>query len=123
MLEINVIKEKPQEIIQRLAIKNIDATATINKILELDAQRRETQKKLDDYLSELNQINKEIGILFKTGKTAQANELKEKTAQTKIQSKELDAFLASTISQMNDLLVQLPNTPHSSVPKGKTGRR
>mgnify|MGYP001268931258 CR=1 FL=1 len=120
MLEINVIKEKPQEIIQRLAIKNIDATATINKILELDAQRRETQKKLDDYLSELNQINKEIGILFKTGKTAQANELKEKTAQTKIQSKELDAFLASTISQMNDLLVQLPNTPHSSVPKGKT---
>jgi len=66
MLEINVIKEKPQEIIQRLAIKNIDATATINKILELDAQRRETQKKLDDYLSELNQINKEIGILFKT---------------------------------------------------------
>ncbi|HNY07659.1 MAG TPA: serine--tRNA ligase, partial [Bacteroidales bacterium] len=64
MLEINVIKEKPQEIIQRLAIKNIDATATINKILELDAQRRETQKKLDDYLSELNQINKEIGILF-----------------------------------------------------------
>jgi len=120
MLEINVIKEKPQEIIQRLAIKNIDATATINKILELDAQRRETQKKLDDYLSELNQINKEIGILFKTGKTAQANELKEKTAQTKIQSKELDAFLANTISQMNDLLVQLPNTPHSSVPKGKT---
>jgi seryl-tRNA synthetase len=120
MLEINVIKEKPQEIIQRLAIKNIDATATINKILELDAQRRETQKKLDDYLSELNQINKEIGILFKTGKTAQANELKEKTAQTKIQSKELDAFLANTISEMNDLLVQLPNTPHSSVPKGKT---
>jgi seryl-tRNA synthetase len=120
MLEINVIKEKPQEIIQRLAIKNIDATATINKILELDAQRRETQKKLDDYLSELNQINKEIGILFKTGKTAQANELKEKTAQTKIQSKELDTFLAGTISQMNDLLVQLPNTPHSSVPKGKT---
>jgi len=120
MLEINVIKEKPQEIIQRLAIKNIDATATINKILELDAQRRETQKKLDDYLSELNQINKEIGILFKTGKTAQANELKEKTAQTKIQSKELDVFLANTISQMNDLLVQLPNTPHSSVPKGKT---
>jgi len=120
MLEISVIKENPQEVINRLAIKNIDASGTINKILELDTLRRETQKKLDDNLSELNQINKEIGILFKTGKTAQANELKEKTAQTKLQAKELDTLLEGTVGQMNNLLIQLPNMPHPSVPKGKS---
>ncbi|MCK9616724.1 MAG: serine--tRNA ligase [Lentimicrobiaceae bacterium] len=120
MLELNTIKEKKEEVIERLAIKNINARQTIEKIIDLDTQRRENQKKLDDALAQANALAKEIGILFKSGKTTEANQLKEKTVQIKENSKQLEASLTECIAQLNETLVQLPNLPHISVPAGKT---
>jgi seryl-tRNA synthetase len=119
MLQINVIRENPQEIINRLAIKNFDASKQVEKILALDLNRRETQKKLDDNLAEANSIAKEIGVLFKSGKAAEANTLKERTAVLKTASKELSDALQQTEKELNDTLVLLPNLPHPTVPKGK----
>lgn len=120
MLELNTIKERKEEVITRLAIKNIDARQAIEKIIELDAQRREIQKSLDDSLAQANALAKEIGIFYKNGKTAEANQLKEKTAQIKENSKLLETHLGECVSQLNERLVQLPNLPHPSVPAGKT---
>ncbi|MFA4852540.1 MAG: serine--tRNA ligase, partial [Bacteroidales bacterium] len=61
MLQITTIRENPQEVIERLSIKNFDANELVKKVISLDAQRRETQKKLDDNLAEANSIAKEIG--------------------------------------------------------------
>ncbi len=119
MLQINIIRDNPQEIIKRLSVKNFDAKELVEKIISLDAQRRETQKKLDDNLSEANSIAKEIGVLFKSGKTTEANALKEKTTVLKISAKELSESLQITEKELNETLVLLPNLPHPSIPKGK----
>jgi seryl-tRNA synthetase len=120
MLQINVIRENQDLVIERLAIKNFDAKEHIGKIILLDVKRRETQKKLDDNLAESNVLAKEIGMLFKSGKTAEANVLKEKTAELKITSKEFSELLQQTEKELNDILVLLPNIPHATIPKGKT---
>ncbi len=120
MLQIYYIREYSKEVIERLAVKNFDAAAIIDKILVLDAKRRNIQKTLDDTLAESNKAAKEIGGLFKQGKIDEANVMKAKTADLKKASKELGDNLDSVSSELNDLLVQLPNLPHPSVPKGNS---
>ncbi|MDP4290945.1 MAG: serine--tRNA ligase [Bacteroidota bacterium] len=119
MLELSFIRENPDVVVERLSVKNFDAAALVQQIIALDAKRRETQKTLDDTLSQSNQIAKEIGKLYKIGKTDEANALKEKTALLKQQSKNCGDDLAQIEIDLQNLLVLLPNMPHSSVPKGK----
>ena len=120
MLQLIYIRENTQEVIDRLAVKNFNATEIIHEVLTMDNLRRETQKKLDDSLAEANNLAKEIGILFKSGKQAEANDLKIKTADLKIISKEYGEKLEEIETKLNQTLVQIPNLPHSSVPKGKS---
>lgn len=120
MLELNVIRENPELVIDRLAIKFVDARETIQKILSIDQLRRDTQKQLDDNLAEANNIAREIGNLFKAGKQAEAAELKDRTAVLKVQAKELGEKLEKLQNEQNDLLISLPNMPHPDTPKGKT---
>ena len=119
MLLLSVIRENPENVIERLSIRNFSGREMILSILELDNKRKETQKRLDDNLAQSNLLAKEIGILFKSGKTAEANELKEKTVILKSNAKELSDLLESAKSELDDLLVKVPNLPHNSVPGGK----
>ena len=123
MLQLIYIRENTQEVIDRLAVKNFNATEIIHEVLTMDNLRRETQKKLDDSLAEANNLAKEIGILFKSGKQADANDLKIKTADLKIISKEYGEKLEEIEIKLNQTLVQIPNLPHSSVPKGKSAEQ
>jgi seryl-tRNA synthetase len=120
MLEINFIREHTQEVIERLAKKNVDASGRIKSIIELDQKRRDKQKLLDDQLAELNAIAKEVGQLFKNGQHQEANLLKERTVEIKTSSKIFDEQLQAIQQELNDLLILLPNLPHASVPAGKT---
>lgn len=120
MLQISYIRENTQEVIDRLAIKNFDASTLVNNIIEVDNKRRETQKRNDDILAESNQLAKQIGILFKQGKQNEADELKKRTSELKLLSKEISDNLIQLEKELDNLIVQLPNLPHSSVPKGKT---
>jgi seryl-tRNA synthetase len=118
MIHISYLRENTDLVIERLKVKNFDAAPYVEKILLADARRREIQKKLDDNLSEQNRIAKQIGNLFKEGKASEAQILKDKTTSLKISEKELGEILFEEESQMNDMLVLLPNLPHSSVPAG-----
>lgn len=120
MLEVHVLKENPEAVIQQLAIKNINAKETVYKVLELDEQRRNTQKQLDDTLAESKKIAKEIGQLFKSGQQAQANELKAHTATLKQNAKVFGEKLDMLQSTLHETLLGLPNLPHPSVPAGKS---
>ncbi len=120
MLELSFIRENPDVVVERLSVKNFDAAPLVQKIIELDVKRRDTQKSLDDSLSQSNQIAKEIGKLFKSGKTEEVNALKEKTAQLKLQSKGYSDGLMQIEAELQEILVLLPNMPHSSVPRGKS---
>ena len=120
MLQISKIRENKDLIIDRLAVKNFDAKQAIEAILEIDSKRRKTQNELDAVLNESNGIAKQVGELFKSGKQAEANELKAKTVVLKENSKKLEEELALLETEQHTLLVQLPNTPSTLVPKGKT---
>lgn len=119
MLELNFLRENPQLVIERLAVKNFNAAETVNRILEMDINRRETQKQLDDNLAESNQIAREVGNLFKTGKQAEAQALKDRSAELKVIAKDLSERLEEIQKELNTLLVTLPNLPHPTTPPGR----
>ena len=120
MLQIQLIRENADFIVQKLKIKNFNAETIIQEIGCLDTEIRGLKKKLDDNLMEQNSSSKEIGILFKTGKTEEATRLKEKMADLKVAEKEIQTFLQTQEEKLTTLLVQLPNLPHDSVPAGKS---
>lgn len=120
MLELSYLREHTEEAIARLAIKNFESSETIQQVLALDVRRRETQKKLDDMLAEANQLARSIGELFKSGKTAEANDLKARTATLKVSTKALHEEFDSINEAQQSLLLQLPNLPHASVVAGKS---
>ena len=118
MLTINLIREKKEFIIERLKVKNFEAGPIIEKILTLDASRREIQVKTDSMQGEMNRISKEIGILMKDGKKEEAEAAKEKTYSLKEEIKSLSDKLMPIDNDLKSELIRLPNLPHESVPKG-----
>lgn len=119
MLQTTFIKENREKVIERLAVRGIDAVNSVDAVILLDDKRKATQTVLDSTLAESNQLAKEIGSLFKEGKAAEANTAKSKSAELKERSNELQATLLSVQEELNQLLYQLPNLPHEIVPKGK----
>ena len=120
MLQINHIRDNKQEVIERLAIKNFNGQAIITEIIEKDDQRKKYQAELDSLLAEANLLAKQTGDLFKAGKAAEANELKDKSAAIKDTTRNLQELLNASEDAVKTLLYQVPNLPHASVPKGQT---
>lgn len=120
MLQLSFIRENQELVIERLSKRNIDATEMIAEVIQLDEERRQTQTELDNTLAESNALSKEIGMLYKSGKTAEANAIKDKTAQLKEDSKALSEKLISTSENLDELLYKIPNVPNEVVPTGSS---
>ncbi len=119
MLTLKYITENSEDVIARLARKNFDGAAVIAQIIKSDAMRKATQLKTDDALARLNSLSKEVGLLMKSGQQEAANKLKAETTQLKETIKIIGERLTAVEQDLNDLLVQIPNLPHASVPDGK----
>ncbi len=76
MLTINLIREQASSVIERLRIKNFDATVIVGKVLELDRRRRELQTASDAVQAELNSLAREIGSMMKAGRKDEAETAK-----------------------------------------------
>ena len=120
MLQIAYIRENKEEVIKRLAKKNMDATSLIELVVDLDEKRRATQVELDTIKAESNKLSKDIGELMKSGEKAKAEILKEKSVQLRDRDKELTEVLNSYATQLQEELYKLPNVPAEIVPEGKT---
>lgn len=120
MLQVTFIRDNKEDIIARLAKRNIDATEMINNAIALDEDRRNLQTKLDNTKAESNTISKEIGNLFKAGEVQKANLLKEKTTTLKETTKQLEQELNDKVDALAELLYKIPNVPNSIVPSGNT---
>ncbi len=118
MLTLKFITENKDAVLAGLAKKNVEASQLVDEIIELDARRKRTQTELDASLAELNQLSRNIGQLMQAGKKEEATQAKERTAEIKESNKAMEAALKSVEDCLQDLLVQLPNMPHESVPKG-----
>ncbi|TCO10730.1 serine--tRNA ligase [Natronoflexus pectinivorans] len=120
MLTLKQIQDNKQEVIDRLKVKNFDAANIVDQIIALDNQRKSTQTEADNLQAEMNRLSKSIGQLFKEGKAEEANQAKEATAGLKEQIKNLTTQQDSIETELQNLVVQLPNLPHPSVPAGKS---
>src|SRR5258706_203117 len=120
MLQLNLIREKPDFVIERLTVKSFDAKDVVQQILSIDENRRATQTKLDALLNNSIQLSKEIGELFKSVKKAEADSLKEKSTALKEESGKLKEALDEFEKQLQEILIRLPNLPSEKVPRGKS---
>ena len=120
MLTLQFLRSNKDEAITRLAVKNFDGKEIVEKIISLDAERRQTQTSLDQILSRSNQIAKEIGQLFAQGKKSEAEAKKNETSVLKENSKSLEEKLRKLEDDIQQQLVRIPNLPSEKVPKGKT---
>ena len=120
MLQISYLRDHSEEAITGLKKRGINAEQNIKDILNLDQQRRQAQNDLDKCQAEANKLSKTIGGLFKEGKREEANALKDRSAELKEQSKDLQTQEDQLRHALDEQLVQLPNVPFHLVPAGKS---
>jgi seryl-tRNA synthetase len=120
MLNISNLREQKKEIVELLKIKNFNASDLIDSVIEKDNSRKLNQQKSDEVLSKLNQIAKEIGVLYKQGNIEKANSLKQSSVELKEDSKKLSAIQKEIQEEIREILLLIPNIPHKSVPKGNS---
>lgn len=119
MLQLQTIRENKDEVIRRLAKKNFDGPKFINEIARLDAERRKVLTDLESVKAESNSLARQIGELMKSGKKAEAEEVKAKTSALKESEKKFQEQLDALEKEQYDWLVQVPNLPNEVVPEGK----
>ncbi|ROT17208.1 serine--tRNA ligase [Muribaculaceae bacterium Isolate-105 (HZI)] len=118
MLTLQQIKENPDRIVERLAVKGFDGRGPIDAIMELDAQRRQLQLSNDTRAAELNKLAASIGALMKQGKKDEAEQAKQQVAALKGEQKDVADSLADTERRMREILLTVPNIPCEAVPAG-----
>ena len=120
MLTLQVIKENPEFVIERLAVKGFDGREVINRIIEIDADRRRMQTLCDAEASRLKKLSASIGALMKEGRKEEAEHAKEAVAKIKQDTKIAQDKLEEHEKSLIDLLLTVPNLPNADVPEGLT---
>lgn len=120
MLTLQQIKEDPELIIKRLAVKGFDGKQPINEILELDNNRRQLQLNNDNLAAQQNKAAATIGGLMKQGKKEEAEAAKAEVAKIKEKQKEISEKLTQVEARIKEILLSVPNIPCAMVPEGKT---
>ncbi|MEA1897787.1 MAG: serine--tRNA ligase [Bacteroidota bacterium] len=119
MLHLKYIRENQALLVERLKLKNFDASQLVSEIIQLDDQRRQTQNIQDNKQAEVNALSREIGNLYKSGQQEEAIKAKANSSRLKEEIKALNSQMQEISSSMDSLLIQIPNIPHESVPPGK----
>lgn len=123
MLQVSYIRENKEEVLKRLGVRNfnlLDLDNKINEILDLDNRKSDLKRSLENIQFHANTVARQVGDLMRNGKKEEADALKAETSKSKEGIKPLQEELAIIEHQLDQKLVQLPNLPHQSVPKGKT---
>ena len=119
MLTLKMLREDPEFVIRKLAVKNFDARAIVEEVLDLDAKRRALQTESDNLLAQQKVKAGEIGRLMKQGLKDEAEQAKQEVAALKAKSSDLLAQYDEVSAQLDSKIVLLPNIPCDLVPEGK----
>ena len=120
MLEIQRLRSDKEGVLNGLLKRNIDATNTINEILDIDSLWRSSKTELESIFAELNQLSRKVGLLLKEGHQEEASQLKLETTFLKEKETNLKLKVEEMESKISALLYSLPNVPHEDVAQGKT---
>ena len=119
MLTLKLLRENPEFVISKLAVKNFDAREIVEKIIALDQNRRALQAELDSCLAEQKKKAAQIGGLMKEGRREEAEGVKAEVAALKTRSAEIEKTSQENNAELDSLVVLLPNIPCDMVPEGK----
>ena len=120
MLEIQRLRSEKESVIEGLKKRHFDASEIVETVLSKDGEWRAELGKLEDVASKLNQVSKQIGMLFKEGKQQEANEAKAQTTVLKEEENKLKEKVDSLQAEITELMYQLPNVPNHLVKAGKS---
>ena len=120
MLTLKLITEETERVVKGLEKKHFpNAREAVEKVLEYDKIRRETQQKLDSNKQQQNKLSKQIGGLMKEGKKDEAEKIKAQVAELKADDKALQELYDKAQADMTHELLDIPNIPNDKVPEGK----
>lgn len=120
MLQINYLRQNPEDVKQRLGLRNFSKIHLVDELLQLDVELRRQKAESENLQAAMNSVSKEIGLLMGKGEKDAAEKKKLDVAQKKEDIANARLKLEELEKRTHDLLVQLPNLPHSSVPKGNS---
>ena len=120
MLKTSYIIENKDEVIKSLGKRNFKSVDLIDKLISKDEKRKLIQTEYENMLAESNSISKEIGLLFKSGNKDEIPKLKQRSSEIKKSTKVLSDDLSTVKNEIIDILSQIPNIPHESVPAGNS---
>jgi seryl-tRNA synthetase len=120
MLDIKLIRERPDFVRQRLATRGAGDERHVDELLKLDEQRRKILSEVESLKAQRNRVSKDIGALMAQKKAAEADAKKTQTREMGDQISVLDKQATAAETALTNLMLQLPNLPHESVPEGKS---
>ena len=120
MLQVNLIKQNPEEVKRKLAVKNFKEVNLVDEIILLDEERKKLNFEFDETKAGVNAASKEIGQLMAKGKKEEAEVRKKDVETFKIKLEPIQQELEVAEKKLTDLILQLPNLPAEKVPPGKT---
>jgi len=120
MLQLATLRNNPEEVKERLGVKNFKEVNLVDEIISLDDNRKKLTFQFDETKAKINAASKEIGGLMAKGQKEEAEAKKKEVEGFKNTLGPIEQELAAAEKQLNELLVRLPNLPSPQVPKGKT---
>jgi seryl-tRNA synthetase len=117
MLDIRLIREKPDFVRERLAARGGGDEAKIDSVLTIDAERRKAETELQQLQAERNRLSKEIGA--KKSRKQSTEDLEKEVRKIGDQISELNQRAANFEEDQRESLLEIPNLPHAGVPLGK----
>jgi seryl-tRNA synthetase len=124
MLQLQVLRQNPEWVKERLAVKNFTEVNIVDTILELDERRKKLQLEFDNIQAKINSSSKEIGQLMAKSEKEKAEKLKQNVTSLKTSLHPINEKLSETEKDLQNELVKLPNLPSEKVPvvaKSETG--
>ena len=119
MLDIKLIREQPDLVRSRLAARGAGDEAAVSEVLKLDESRRKNLARVEELKASRNKISKEIGALLAAGKKEEAEQKKSETKDLGTQINALDNEVSALEKARDEVMLRMPNLPHSSVAQGK----
>jgi seryl-tRNA synthetase len=118
MLDIKFVRENFDQVREKLATRNFDPVL-LDDFTRLDAERRSLTRERDELNATSNRLSREVGALMRDGKKDEAESKKTESRKIAEQAKTAEGKLVELESKFRDILANIPNLPHESVPVGK----
>tara|TARA_B000000532_G_scaffold52084_1_gene39882 strand:- start:604 stop:1875 length:1272 start_codon:yes stop_codon:yes gene_type:complete len=120
MVPLQLLRENKKKIIESLKKRGFDYKTAIERVLQLDLERRKIQTDMDSSLAETNKLSKLIGEQIKSGNLSQVEFLKEKNLELKNKNKVFQNDLNKIKKLLFEERCNIPNPPLNDVLKGKS---